>query len=170
MDTRRVGGAPTLGCFSKLAGFGWSIDELVSREVRSNGFGDGDRMCMLILDRDLSGWRPRRFSVGSGSFGRSPGTGSIGFRRVIRRTPRGPSWSTQSVSVGFWSLGGARELGWMNGLIFWFCSWFCFFVYSNWNVFPLLTCKTRGFGYFTDIFTILSQTFWLMLVEEALIG
>ena len=101
MDARRVGGAPTLGGLSKLRGSDW----LKSWEVDPRrGFGDGDRIFIYMSDRERSGWRPREWSAAD-SFG-SVRTGSTGFRRVIRRTPRGPS-----PSIGVLSLGGARESG-----------------------------------------------------------
>ena len=105
MDERRVGGAPTLGGLSKLTGSDW----LKSWEVDPRkGFGDGDRIFIYMSDRERSGCRPRDWSA-FGSFGRSVRTGSTGFRLVIRRTPRGPSPSIES--LGFWTLGGARESG-----------------------------------------------------------
>ena len=147
----RVGVAPTLGGFWKMGCSDWSIE--IFREARSNGLGDRDRMLMNISDRDRSGRRPRLLSATDwlGSFEWSVWTCSAGLRWVIRRTPRGPSSLTELSNMLFWPLGGGRELGCIKGLIFCFCSWFCFFVYSNWKVFPLLTCRTRGFGYLTDI-------------------
>lgn len=108
MDVRRVGGAPTLGGLSELRGSDWWKSWEVDPRKR---FGDGDRILIYMSDRERSGCRPRdRSAAGSfGSFGRSVRTGSTGFRLVIRRTPRGPSPSTES--LGFLTLGGARESG-----------------------------------------------------------